>query len=123
MIFCYFRSCTLVEDVLIGADTEICDNTTITKTMIGNNCKIGNNVTLVGSQIMDHVTIKDNSKIINSFIDNNCVVNADSLIENGTIVAENVNINAESKLKGAIIECSEEDKNGKSSDITCNLQI
>ncbi|KPJ16936.1 Translation initiation factor eIF-2B subunit epsilon [Papilio machaon] len=65
------RSCTLVEDVLIGADTEICDNTTITKTMI------------------------------------------DSLIENGTIIAENVNINAGSKLKGAIIECSEEDKNDK----------
>ncbi|XP_014355995.2 translation initiation factor eIF-2B subunit epsilon [Papilio machaon] len=107
------RSCTLDEDVLIGADTEICDNTTITKTMIGNNCKIGNNVILVGSQIMDNVTIKDNCKIINSFIDNNCMINADSLIENGTIIAENVNINAGSKLKGAIIECSEEDKNEK----------
>ncbi|XP_013175388.1 PREDICTED: translation initiation factor eIF-2B subunit epsilon [Papilio xuthus] len=107
------RSCTLVEDVLIGADTEIYDNTTITKTMIGNNCKIGNNVTLVGSQIMDNVTIKDNCKIINSFIDNNCIVNADSLIENGTIIAENVNINEGSKLKGAVIECSEQDKNDK----------
>ncbi|KPJ01975.1 Translation initiation factor eIF-2B subunit epsilon [Papilio xuthus] len=65
------RSCTLVEDVLIGADTEIYDNTTITKTMI------------------------------------------DSLIENGTIIAENVNKNEGSKLKGAVIECSEQDKNDK----------
>nr|BAM18486.1 eukariotic translation initiation factor 2b, epsilon subunit [Papilio xuthus] len=62
---------------------------------------------------MDNVTIKDNCKIINSFIDNNCIVNADSLIENGTIIAENVNINEGSKLKGAVIECSEQDKNDK----------
>ncbi|CAH2063204.1 unnamed protein product, partial [Iphiclides podalirius] len=76
------RSCTLIEDVLIGADTHICDNTTVSKTMIGNNCEIGNNVTLI-----------------------------DSLIEDGTIIVANVNIKTGSKLKGAIIESSEIEEN------------
>ncbi|XP_068627611.1 translation initiation factor eIF2B subunit epsilon [Battus philenor] len=101
------RSCTLIEDVLIGSNTEICDNTTISKTMIGMNCVIGNNVTLLGSQILDNVTIKDNCKIINSFIADNCCVEGNSVIENGTIIAPNVNVKNGSKFKGEFIENSE----------------
>ncbi|CAG4964568.1 unnamed protein product [Parnassius apollo] len=108
------RSCTLIEDVLIGANTQICDNTTVSKTMIGNNCEIGNNVTLIGSHIMDNVVIKDNCKVINSFIDSKCIIETDSVLENGTIITANVNIKPKSKLKGAVIECSEIDNNEKS---------
>ncbi|KAI8440241.1 hypothetical protein MSG28_001620 [Choristoneura fumiferana] len=98
------RSSSLVEDVLIGANTRICDNTVVCKSVIGRNCVIGSNVTITGSYIMNNVVIKDNCKIINSFVDDNCTVEKDSDLENGTILTSNVKMAPGSKLKGAIVE-------------------
>ncbi|CAG9091814.1 unnamed protein product [Plutella xylostella] len=101
------RSCTITEDVLIGENTEINDNTTITKAVIGRNCSIGKNVTIIGSHLLDNVVVKDNCKIINSFIDEDCVINEDSTLEAGTILAAKVNVKAGSEMKGNLIENSE----------------
>ncbi|CAH2243540.1 translation initiation factor eIF-2B subunit epsilon [Pararge aegeria] len=97
------RSCTLKEDVLIGADTHISDMTLVSNSMIGNNCKIGGNVEIQGSHIMNNVVIKDNCKILNSFIDNNCTVDNNSHLE-GVIAASNVCVVANSENKGNIFE-------------------
>ncbi|XP_026747180.1 translation initiation factor eIF-2B subunit epsilon [Trichoplusia ni] len=104
------RSCSLVEDVLIGSQTHINDNTVVSKSMIGKNCIIGNNVTITGSHIMNNVVIKDNCKVINSFIDEQCTIEENSVIENGTIIASNVVVDAGSQLKGSLLESSEVDK-------------
>lgn len=109
--FC-FRSCTLVEDVLIGANTKISDNTVVCKSVIGKNCVIGSNVTITGSYIMNNVVIKDNCKIINSFVDDNCTVEKDSDLENGTILTSNATMAPGSKLKGSVVE-GQGDTNGK----------
>ncbi|XP_075972904.1 translation initiation factor eIF2B subunit epsilon-like [Anticarsia gemmatalis] len=104
------RSCTLIEDVLIGAETHINDNTSISKSVIGKNCIIGNNVTIRGSHIMSNVVIKDNCKIVNSFIDNNCTVEENCSIDSGTIIASNVKVEAGSQLKGNILESTDVEK-------------
>ncbi|KAM3967996.1 eukaryotic translation initiation factor 2B subunit epsilon [Aphomia sociella] len=103
------RSCTLIEDVLIGTDTHIGDNTEVTKSFIGKKCEIGKNVKISGSHLMDNVVIKDNCNISNSFIDDNCVVEENSTLEGGTIIASDVTINAGSQLNGSLID-SEDDK-------------
>ncbi|XP_047023506.1 translation initiation factor eIF-2B subunit epsilon [Helicoverpa zea] len=98
------RSCSLIEDVLIGERTNINDNTVLSKSMIGKNCVIGNNVTIKGSHIMNNVVIKDNCTVVNSFIDDNCTIEENSVVENGTIIAANVVVKAGSQLKGNILE-------------------
>ncbi|XP_059060000.1 translation initiation factor eIF-2B subunit epsilon [Achroia grisella] len=103
------RSCTLTEDVLIGANTYIGDNTVVTKSMIGKRCKIGNNVKITGSHIMDDVVIKDNCNISYSFIDRNCIIEINSNIEGGTIIASEITVKSGSHLNGNIID-SESDK-------------
>ncbi|CAH0397468.1 unnamed protein product [Chilo suppressalis] len=104
------RSCLLTEDVLVGDNSHISDNVTITKSVIGKNCLIGSNVVITGSFIMDNVTIKDDCKISNSYIGDDSVIGEKSILEAGTIIASNVNLNAESILKGAVIECSSANK-------------
>lgn len=106
-----YRSCTLIEDVLIGDNTKINDHTTVTKSMIGDNCEIGNNVTISGSQIMNNVVIKDNCKIMNTFIDDNVVVEENCILEAGAILAAGVRVKADHKLNGNIIE-SDNKENG-----------
>ncbi|CAG9791992.1 unnamed protein product [Diatraea saccharalis] len=103
------RSCTLTEDVLIGANAHISDNAILTKSVIGKNCVIGSNVVITGSYIMDNVTVKENCKIFNSYIEHDSLIEEKSVLE-GTIIASNVNIKAESNLKGSIVESSVADK-------------
>ncbi|XP_026326521.1 translation initiation factor eIF-2B subunit epsilon isoform X2 [Hyposmocoma kahamanoa] len=103
------RSCTLIEDVLVGDNTQISDHTTVTKSMIGDNCDIGNNVTISGSQIMNNVVIKDNCKIINTFIDDNVVVEENCVLEAGAILAASVHVKTGRKLKGNIIESDDKE--------------
>lgn len=107
-----YRSCTLIEDVLVGDNTQINDHTTITKSMIGNNCVIGNDVTISGSQIMNNVVIKDKCVIKNTFIDDNVVVEENCVLEGGAILAANVRVEADRHLKGNIIE-TDDRNNGK----------
>lgn len=121
LMYYIFRSCSLVEDVLIGANTLISDNTVVSKSMIGKNCTIGKNVTIKGSHIMDNVTIKDNCQIINSFIDEHCVIEEKCSIECGTIIASNVNVESGSQLKGNILESTETEKGNSCEFICCDM--
>ncbi|XP_026765350.2 translation initiation factor eIF-2B subunit epsilon [Galleria mellonella] len=107
------RSCTLFEDVLIGSDTHIGDNTEVTKSMIGKRCKIGKNVKICGSHIMDNVVINDNCNISNSFIDENCIIEGNSKVENGTIIASEVTIKTGTQLNGNIINSETDKENEK----------
>ncbi|XP_026491193.1 translation initiation factor eIF2B subunit epsilon [Vanessa tameamea] len=104
------RSCTLVEDVLIGAQSHISDMSTVSKSMIGSNCMMGNDVVIHGSHIMNNVVIKDNCQILNCFVDDNCVIEAHSNLE-GVVVSNNVCVKEGSKLRGIILE--ETDSNDK----------
>ncbi|XP_049865446.1 translation initiation factor eIF-2B subunit epsilon [Pectinophora gossypiella] len=107
------RSCTLVEDVLIGDNTHINDHTSVTKSVIGHNCKIGSNVTITGCQIMNNVVVKDNCQIMNSFLDDNSVVEENCTLEGGAIIAANVVVKAGSQLNGNIIECIDDKEHEK----------
>lgn len=95
---------------MIGAKTQINDDTVISKSMIGKNCIIGNNVTIKSSHIMNNVVIKDNCKINNSFIDDNCVIEEGCIIDCGTIIASNVKVEARTELTGNILESTEKDQ-------------
>ncbi|XP_013185586.2 translation initiation factor eIF-2B subunit epsilon [Amyelois transitella] len=106
------RSCLLVEDVLIGSDSHIGDNTVVSKSIIGKNCNIGKNVTISGSHIMNNVTIHANCNITNSLIDDNCILEEGCSIEGGTIIGSHVTISAGRKLTG-IIEYSEHEGSEK----------
>ncbi|XP_050362996.1 translation initiation factor eIF-2B subunit epsilon [Nymphalis io] len=104
------RSCTLVEDVLIGAQSHISDMSTVSKSMIGSNCTIGNHVVIYGSHIMNNVVIKDNCQILNCFIDDNCTIESNSNLE-GVVASNKVCVKEGSKLRGIILE--ETDNNDK----------
>lgn len=101
------RSCVLIEDVLIGSQTRINDNTVISKSFIGKNCIIGSNVTIKGAHIMDNVVIKDNCQINNCFIDDNCVIEEKCELVGGTIIAFGVKVDAGTLLKSSIVESSD----------------
>ncbi|XP_030032331.2 translation initiation factor eIF-2B subunit epsilon [Manduca sexta] len=103
------RSCVLVEDVLIGPQTHIHDNTVVSKSIIGKNCVIGNNVTIKGCHLMDNIVVKENCTILNSFIDSNCEIKANASMD-GAIIALNVTVEGASQLTGSIIESSEKEK-------------
>ncbi|XP_063379700.1 translation initiation factor eIF2B subunit epsilon [Cydia fagiglandana] len=98
------RSCSVQEDVLIGANTKISDNTVVNKSVIGSNCVIGSNITISGSYIGNNTVLKDNCKIINSYIDENCIVENGCDLENGTILTSNVKLSSGTKYKGSVVE-------------------
>ncbi|CAH4033416.1 unnamed protein product [Pieris brassicae] len=106
------RSCSLIEDVIIGSESHISDMSSLRKSIIGDKSLIGKNVTLQGSHIMNNVVVKDNCKIINSFIDDGCIIEDNCILE-GVIIACGAKVNTDSKLKGNIIEKSLNDKNEK----------
>lgn len=83
-------SSAILNNVIIGAQTEIGANSLITYSNIGCDCTIGRNVKIINSVIGKKVVIHDNSTVIGSIIWDNVVINRGTIINQGCMVTANV---------------------------------
>jgi len=86
------RSAKLIEKVIVGANTEIGENSRISNSTIGHNCKIGNNVVIENSYIWDNVTIESNCNIYKSFIADNAHIWENVDVKKGCMISYNVEV-------------------------------
>lgn len=86
------RSAKLVEKVIVGANTEIGENSRISNSTIGHNCKIGDNVVIENSYIWDNVVIESNCNIYKSFIADNAHIWENVNVKKGCMISYNVEV-------------------------------
>ncbi|KAF8937475.1 nucleotide-diphospho-sugar transferase [Dissophora ornata] len=88
------RTCVVEEKVVIGANTQIAENSVLSNCVIGKNCVIGANVKIDNAYIWDNVTIFDNCVVQYSIIANNAVLEQGVTISKGCLISFNVTIGA-----------------------------
>ncbi|CAH1390887.1 unnamed protein product [Nezara viridula] len=71
------QGCSLVEDVVIGGESDVGENTVIQSSIIGKNCKISEKSSIINSHILNRVTIEKGCKI------DYCVIGEGCIIRNG----------------------------------------
>ncbi|CAG5104196.1 Similar to Eif2b5: Translation initiation factor eIF-2B subunit epsilon (Mus musculus) [Cotesia congregata] len=85
------RGCILKNDSIVGSNSQLGNNTLVSRSTIGNNCKIGDNVVIDNSYILNNVTITDNCTIKNSFLFSNCNLSPKTLTDT-CIISEGVKV-------------------------------
>ncbi|KAI8369361.1 nucleotide-diphospho-sugar transferase [Radiomyces spectabilis] len=81
------RSCIIDENVQIGKNTVIGENSRVGNSIIGRNCYIGDNVVLEGAFVWDNVVIGNNCKITNSILAHQVTVLEGTTIHDGCLVS------------------------------------
>ena len=69
------------------------ENSIVEQSVIGANCMIGQNVTIKRSIIWDNTEIHDNCTIVDSLICDNVIINRNCVVEAGTRLDKNVQVN------------------------------
>ncbi|KAF9418775.1 hypothetical protein BGZ94_009602, partial [Podila epigama] len=88
------RTCVVEDKVVIGANTQIAENSVLSNCVIGKNCVIGANVKIDNAYIWDNVVVKDNCVVQQSIIANNAVLEEGVTIQKGSLISFNVIIGA-----------------------------
>ncbi|KAF9906888.1 hypothetical protein BX616_000581 [Lobosporangium transversale] len=88
------RTCVVEEKVVIGANTQIAENSVLSNCVIGKNCVIGANVKIDNAYIWDNVTVKDNCVVQRSIIANGAVLEQGVTVSKGCLISFNVIIGA-----------------------------
>ncbi|XP_057319505.1 translation initiation factor eIF-2B subunit epsilon [Microplitis mediator] len=78
---CLARGCILKNDTIVGSDSQLGNNTLVSRSTIGNNCTIGDNVVIDNSYILNNVTINNNCHIKNTFVMSNCLLEERTCVE------------------------------------------
>ena len=93
-----------IEKTVIGSQTSIGENSTVTGSTIGRRCKIGKNAIIEGAYIWDDVTVGDCSiireAIVASYttIGNNCTIESGALISFGVHLPDHIGISMDRKI-------------------------
>lgn len=93
-----------LKQTVIGSQTSIEEDSTITGSTIGRRCKIGKNVLIEGAYIWDDVTVGDGSIIREAIvandttIGNNCTIESGALISFGVQVPDHIGISMDRKI-------------------------
>lgn len=103
-IFLPFRYSNLGEDVLIGSETCISDNSQITKSIIGDNVKIGKNVIIKNSFIFSNTRIGDNCTVTHSVIGPQCVLKQNCIVTAGSILGKDVQLPIKTFLEDCLVQ-------------------
>jgi len=89
----------LVQETVIGNETDVKDGCAITGSIIGKACKIGHNVTIEDSYIWPGTTIEDNAKVTQSIlagkdlkIGRGCTIEPGCVISFGVVIDEGMTI-------------------------------
>ncbi|KAG5518139.1 hypothetical protein PMAC_003325 [Pneumocystis sp. 'macacae'] len=96
------KSLSLGSKIIIGSETKLFENTTITNSTIGKNCIIGNDVIIENSYIWDNVVVGSGCKIISSIIANDVILGKKCIIQDGAIISFGVKISDEMVVSGDI---------------------
>ncbi|OUM69469.1 hypothetical protein PIROE2DRAFT_35550, partial [Piromyces sp. E2] len=107
------RSAKLIEKVIVGANTEIGENSRISNSTIGHNCKIGDNVVIENSYIWDDVTIESNCNIYKSFVANGAHIWENVDVKKGCMISYNVEVGPDTVIdEFTKLTLHEEDEDG-----------
>ncbi|GAV02889.1 hypothetical protein RvY_13396 [Ramazzottius varieornatus] len=103
------RGAELEENVLLGRDCVIGNNTKIRNSVIGDNCKIGDNCVIDGSYLWDNCEIGSKVRIESGVLASGCRVGDESQLERGCVLSYNVHIGSGQQLRGGVRLIGEED--------------
>lgn len=83
---------TSIKRTVIGSQSRIGEDSTITGSTIGRRCKIGKGVTIQGAYIWDNVTVGDGSIIREAVIANDTTIGKNCTIESGVLISFGVKL-------------------------------
>lgn len=92
------RGCVLEENVLVGKETTIGENTKIKNSVIGNNCRIGANCVIEGSYIWDNCNIGENCQLWKSIVAAGCKIRENSIVNTGGILSYDVTVGPDATI-------------------------
>ncbi|KAH0788835.1 translation initiation factor eIF-2B subunit epsilon [Histomonas meleagridis] len=100
--------------VVIGSETQLCDNCVVRNSTIGCGCYIGKGVVIENSIIWDHVHIEDGAHITNSLIASKCNIAANVNISFGCILSFESIVDVDlPPCRRLTILCSQEEEDGE----------
>jgi mannose-1-phosphate guanylyltransferase/phosphomannomutase len=88
--------------VIIGDNSIIGENTTLTNTVIGSNCNLGRGCSLTGTTLWDNVKIGDFSSLSNDVVCNNTVIGNAVTINDNVYISSNCQIGDKAELHSFI---------------------
>lgn len=111
----------------LGKDSEIGENTVISKSVLGRECRVGNHCKIINCYLWERVTVKDHSTIVNSIICTNstigefCNIGEGSLVSFDCTLKDNTTLPALSRYslfkydehKSEFVQSQEDSENGK----------
>ena len=83
---------TPMKKTVVGSQTSIGEDGSITGSTIGRRCKIGNNVVIEGAYIWDDVTVGDGSIIREAIVANDTTIGKNCTIESGALISFGVHL-------------------------------
>ncbi|CAH0391142.1 unnamed protein product [Bemisia tabaci] len=101
------KDCKLLQDTIIGAGSQIGNNTVIKNSVIGCQCKIGSNVTIKNSFLFDGCIVKDNCTISYAVLGSVSQVGESSSVLDGCILGPHVVLDSKTCVKSMLLQASE----------------
>ncbi|XP_033218125.1 translation initiation factor eIF-2B subunit epsilon-like [Belonocnema kinseyi] len=98
----FSKGSSLQNDSIIGQNTFLGRNVSLTRTIIGDSCKVGNEVIVENCYLFSGVTIGDNASLKNCLILPNSILD-DSVILDGCILAAGIKL-SKSMYSGKILQ-------------------
>jgi translation initiation factor eIF-2B subunit epsilon len=71
---------------MIGSNSRVEHECTISRTVIGKNCDIGKNAAISDSHLWDSVVVEDNATVSESILCNDCVIKKGATVQKGCII-------------------------------------
>ncbi|KAI6086076.1 nucleotide-diphospho-sugar transferase [Hypoxylon rubiginosum] len=90
-----------VHDSILGKDTHIGDESSISNSVIGRSCRIGSNVRIVDSFVWDGATIHDGAVVEHSIIAERGVVGKKVYVHEGSLISYGVSLSDETDVEPA----------------------
>ena len=85
--------CVLTEDVIVGENTMIGENSVLTNVAVGSGCKLNKNVSIRNSIVHDNVIIGANSQLLG------CIIGQDVVIGENVVIYDKSIIGPGSRIK------------------------
>lgn len=104
--FC-FRSDTIENNVILGANSVVHDGARIVNSVVGDNVIIGNRVVLDSCFVFSNVIIHGGCNITSSVVGFNCVLCSDCCIINGSIIGDRVQLPSNTTVDNELVSSTE----------------
>lgn len=92
--------------MVIGRNSSIAENTTVTRSVIGTNVKIGKNVTISDSFIFSNTIVGDDCVIDHSVLGQKCIIRSNCGIKGGSVLGKGVEIPKDSIIEDSLVQAT-----------------